>query len=42
MARGINNYAIVLGDLKLLESNINGNTTLPVNIELVQHLGVLE
>jgi hypothetical protein len=42
MARGINNYAIVLGDLKLLESNINGNTTLLVSIELVQHLGVLE
>jgi hypothetical protein len=42
MVRGINNYAIVLGDLKLLESNINGNTTLLVSIELVQHLGVLE
>jgi len=42
MSRGINNGDVVLGGLELPESNIDGNTTLTLGLELVKNPGVLE
>jgi hypothetical protein len=42
MAGGINDGDIVLGGLELPESDINGDTTLTLGLELVKNPGVLE
>ena len=42
MSRGINDGDIVLGSLELPESNINGDTSLTLSLQLVQDPGVLE
>jgi len=42
MSRGIDDGDIVLGRLKLPESDIDGDTALALSLELVEHPGVLE
>ncbi|PKI74625.1 hypothetical protein CRG98_004952 [Punica granatum] len=42
VSRGIDDSAVVLGGLELPESNIDGDTTLTLSLELVEHPGVLE
>ena len=42
MSRGVNDGNIVLGSLKLPESDVDGDTTLTLSLQLVQHPGVLE
>ncbi len=42
MSGGINNGEVVLGGLELPEGNIDGDTSLTLGLELVQHPGVLE
>lgn len=42
VAGGINDSDLILGGLELPEGNINGDTTLPLGLELVKHPGVLE
>ena len=42
VTRGINNGEVELGSLELPESNINGDTSLTLGLELVQNPGVLE
>ncbi|KAK3028160.1 hypothetical protein RJ639_038684 [Escallonia herrerae] len=42
MTRGINDSTVVLGSLKLPQSNINGDTTFTLSLELVKHPGILE
>merc|ERR1719471_2144336 len=42
MSRGVNDGNIVLGGLKLPESDVDGDTTLTLSLQLVQHPGVLE
>ena len=42
MSGGINDGDIVLGSLELPESNINGDTSLTLSLQLVQHPGILE
>ena len=42
MSRGINDRHVVLGGLKLPESDVDGDTTLTLGLQLVQHPGVLE
>merc|ERR1719170_13020 len=42
MSRGINDGDIVLGGLKLPESDINGDTSLTLGLQLVKNPGVLE
>ena len=42
MSRGINDGDIVLGGLKLPESNVNGDTSLTLGLQLVKNPGVLE
>ena len=39
MSRGINDSAVVLGGLKLPQSNVNGDTTLTLSLELVENPG---
>lgn len=39
---GINNGDVVLGGLELPESNVNGDTTLTLSLQLVKNPGVLE
>merc|ERR1719393_463260 len=42
MSGGINDGHVVLGGLKLPESNIDGNTSLTLSLELVKNPGILE
>jgi len=42
MSGGINDGDIVLGSLELPEGNVDGDTTLTLGLEFVQHPGVLE
>ncbi len=42
MTRGINDGDVVLGSLELPEGDIDGDTTLTLGLELVEHPGVLE
>merc|ERR1719449_58652 len=42
MSRGINDGDIVLGGLKLPESNVNGDTSLTLGLQLVQDPSILE
>merc|ERR1719438_431405 len=42
MSRGINDGHIVLGCLKLPESNVNGDTSLTLGLQLVQDPSILE
>jgi hypothetical protein len=42
MSWGIDNGDVVLGSFELPESNVNGDTTLTLGLEFVQHPGVLE
>ncbi len=42
MSRGINDGDIVLAGLKFPERNVNGDTTLTLGLQFVQHPGVLE
>merc|ERR1740131_611470 len=42
MSGGINDGHIVLGGLELPESNVDGDTSLTLGLQLVQHPGVLE
>ena len=42
MSGSINDGDIVLGSLKLPESNVNGDTSLTLSLQLVQDPGVLE
>ena len=42
VARGIDNGHVVLGGLKFPESNVNGDTTLTLGLQLVHHPGILE
>ena len=42
MARGINNGDVVLGGFELPESNVDGDTTFTLSLQLVQNPGVLE
>ena len=42
MSGGINDRHVVLGGLKLPESDVDGDTTLTLGLQLVQHPGVLE
>jgi hypothetical protein len=42
MAGGIDDSDVVLGGLELPESDIDGDTTLALGLELVEHPGVLE
>lgn len=38
VTRGINDCAVVLGRLELPQSNVNGDTTFTLSLQLVQHL----
>jgi hypothetical protein len=42
MAGGINDGNVVFGSLELPQGNIDGDTTLTLGLELVQHPGILE
>ena len=42
MSGGINDGHVVLGGLKLPESDVDGDTTLALSLQFVQHPGVLE
>lgn len=42
MSRGIDNGDVVLGGFELPESNVDGDSTLTLGLEFVQHPGVLE
>jgi len=42
VTRGVNDGNLVLGSLELPESNIDGDTTLTLSLELVQNPGILE
>jgi hypothetical protein len=42
MSRSINDGDVVLAGLELPESNVNGDTTFTLGLELVQHPGVFE
>ena len=42
MSRGVDDGNIVLRSLKLPESDVDGDTTLTLSLQLVQHPGVLE
>ena len=42
MTRGVDDCNVVLGSLKLPESDVDGDTTLTLSLQLVQHPGVLE
>jgi hypothetical protein len=42
MSRGVDDGDVVLGGLELPESNVNGDTTLTLGLQFVQHPGVLE
>ena len=42
MSRSINDGDIVLGSLKLPESDVNGDTSLTLGLQLVKNPGVLE
>ena len=42
MSRGIDDGHVVLGGLKLPESDVDGDTTLTLGLQFVQHPGVLE
>ena len=42
MSRGIDDGHVVLGGLELPESDVDGDTTLTLGLQLVQHPGVLE
>ena len=42
MSRGIDDSAVVLGGLEFPQSNINGNSSFTLSLELVKHPGVLE
>lgn len=42
VSRGINDGHVVLCGLKLPQSNVNGDTTLTLCLQFVQHPGVLE
>merc|ERR1719486_609017 len=42
MSGGIDDGHVVLGSLKLPESDVDGDTTLTLGLQLVQHPGVLE
>ena len=42
VTRGIDDSDLILGGLELPESNVNGDTTLTLSLQLVKHPGVLE
>ena len=42
MAGGVDDGDVVLGGLELPESDVDGDTTLTLSLQLVQHPGVLE
>merc|ERR1719204_3831 len=42
MARGVDDGHVVLGSLEFPESNVNGDTTLALGLQLVHHPGILE
>ena len=42
MSGGIDDGHVVLGGLELPESDVDGDTTLTLSLQLVQHPGVLE
>ncbi len=42
MPRGINDGDVVLAGLEFPERNVNGDTTLTLGLQFVQHPGVLE
>src|SRR4051812_44826184 len=42
VAGGINDSAVVLGSLKLPQSNVNSDTSFTLSLELVKHPGILE
>ena len=42
MSRGIDDGHVVLGGLELPESDVDGDTTLTLGLQFVQHPGVLE
>ena len=42
MAGGVDDGDIVLGRLKLPEGDVDGDTTLALGLQFVQHPGVLE
>ena len=42
MPWGINNSDVVLGSLKLPQGNVDGDTTFPLSLQLVQNPGILE
>jgi hypothetical protein len=42
VSRGINDGSIVLGGLKLPQSNINSDTSLTLSLELIKHPSILE
>ena len=42
MSGGIDDGHVVLGGLELPESDVNGDTTLTLGLQLVQHPGILE
>lgn len=42
MTRGVNDSDSVLGGLELPESNVDGDTTFSLGLELVQNPGILE
>jgi hypothetical protein len=42
MSRGINENALVIGNLKLSQGNINSDTMLTLSQELVNHSDILE
>lgn len=42
VSRGINDGHVVLASLELPQSNVNGDTTLTLGLQFVQHPSVLE
>merc|ERR1712156_1016446 len=42
VARGVDDGHVVLGGLEFPESNVNGDTTLALRLQLVHHPGILE
>jgi hypothetical protein len=42
MARGVNDGDVELGSLEFPQSNVDGDTTLALSLEFVQHPGILE
>ena len=42
MARGINDSNTVLGGFELPQGDVDGDTTLTLSLQLVQHPGILE